>query len=138
MTKVYTKTPQEEFRIVRASETADHYEVWVIKPVCVGTLDRLGNANVVSDDKRRFVNIFHAAQHLLERAKETALASSMRLNDDRPEMRNVVMTGWELLNKDKLQQLRKLRGIDGPMGDADLKRNYAVTPDEMTALGLTR
>ncbi len=67
--KPHRQAPKDSFQIVRPDDAHQHYEVWVLKSVCLGSMDRLAK-HIVTDDKVRFVNITDATQHLIDRASK--------------------------------------------------------------------
>lgn len=135
MTKFYYKDPVKQVLIVKPDKDADDYNVWVLLPVCVGSVHRVG-------DKRFDVNGHHhmnvnsATRELLEAAGHPDLAEGVS-----PYMRTknevVQLTGADIMERDlaawkKFCEARKLRVSDIK---AQQKR-YDLSQDEAKELGL--
>lgn len=133
--RVYWKRPDKaEARIVRPDNEGDEYEVWVLKPVLVGTILKAGSQRLMADGVP-YANLNAAAQSLLDSAGEMELAGGMQLSINRGAERIVRMTGLDMIEKGAWLKFCESRKIN-PRSVNDMNKSYQLTPIELKRIGI--
>lgn len=132
--KTYYTAPAEEVRICKPDRKSNQYEIWVIKPVYVGTLTRLGTQRIEDEDGHHHTNLNSAAASMLANKGHDAIAKTIEPWIKKPK-KKVSMSGMEIVSQNKWPAFAKLRKMDAK--DVELLgRSYTLTADEMKSLKL--
>lgn len=131
--RVFWKRPAPEAQIVRPGNKGDEYEIWVLTPVLVGSIQRAGTQRVLADGIP-YTNLSAAARHVLENLGHTELAGEQRLSYRGPAA-EIKVSGLDLVAQNAWVKFCERRKIN-PKSIPDLQKTYQLTKQEMTDLGL--
>jgi hypothetical protein len=133
--RVYWKQPEQEVRIVRPDNEGDDYEIWVLTPVCVGSVQRAGTSRILADGVPHS-NLNAAARFLLEKANFSGLAKGMWMRSGSARTDPVIkLTGLDLVERNAWPTFCKHRKINA-RSVSDMNKTYELTKAELTKLGL--
>jgi hypothetical protein len=129
--RVYWKQPSDEVRIVRPDNSGDEYEVWMLRPVLIGSMTKINNRILV--DGQSFTNLNAGARHILERAGEPELAKERRIFVKQGE--KVTMTGLDLVERGAWVQFCQQRQLSARSTE-DMQKVFQLTKQELAELGI--
>jgi hypothetical protein len=130
---VYWKIPEKEIRIVRPDNAGDVYELWVLTPKYIGSIEKAGTQRLIANGTP-YTNLNAAARILLEDAGEREVASGLVVT--RKQAPKVVeMQGMDLVSKNVWPKFCEIRRID-PRSMEALNKSYKLSEAELTILGV--
>lgn len=132
--KFHYKAPVKHVLVVKPDKDAEEYTVWVLSPVCVGEVRKVGDKRMEANG-HHYTNVNAAVRALLEERGEPALAEEVSpyMRISRREVLQVL--GTEMLERDvwkKFCEARKLKVSDVKA----LQKKYGLTQEEAKELGL--
>ena len=128
--KVYRKLPMTEVRIRKLDGARDEYELWLVKPVLLGTATKLGSARLQTEDGKQYSNLENVISHYLDTAGEYELSKQYV-----KPMNTKKVQGLDLVTTGKWPILCKLRELD-PRDIEKMKEYFTLTPQEVYKLKL--
>lgn len=133
--RVYWKRPKKDFQIVRPDNEGDDYEVWVLTPTYVGTVQKAGTQRIMAEGIP-FTNLAAASRHLLMGNGYKDLAEETRVSF-RGAAEAVMMTGLDLVARNVWPQFCADRQID-PRSIEAMGKTYQLTNKEIIAFKIKR
>ena len=151
--KVYETRPTKQAIVVRPEKGVQHYEVWVLEPRFIGTMDRLGTQRVVVPTEGRphglhFTNLATAMDFILSEAGEEGLSEMpsphvkkrRELHEMRPRSLKLPGAFLEQFSAELFDELvSKDDTLSGGIGSRfrqALEKVYIVTDEDLRAAGM--
>lgn len=131
--RVYWKEPVREVRIVRPNNEGHEYEIWVLTPKLVGTVEKVAGQRVMANGLP-YTNINSAARSILESAGESEMASGIKINVREP-VDSVKVTGLDMVAQNAWTKFCETRKIN-PRSTADMNKTYSLSRREASTLGI--